>query len=75
MQNDLKSINVLLGVLSIALGCSMGRDETLIFEKADFRVGEIGVCASKQIDDLADTEIVALGQDYSPVSMRSGVLS
>ena len=36
MQNDLQAVNVLLGVLTIALRRAMRGDEPLIFEKSNF---------------------------------------
>ena len=36
VQNDLQAINVLLGVLTIALRRAMRGDEPLIFEKSNF---------------------------------------
>ena len=35
VQNDLEPIDILFGVLTIPLGRTMGRDQTLVFKKAN----------------------------------------
>ena len=75
MQDDLETIDVLLRILSISLWGAMRRDEAFVFEKTNFRVREVGIGTTKKIDDLTDAEIASFCQSYSPVSIRSGVLS
>ena len=75
MQNDFKPVDIFLGILAVSLGSAMRRDKPLVFQKANLGVGEIGILITKQVNNLADAEVISFGQAYSPVSMRSGLLS
>ena len=75
VQNDLKAAHILLGILSVSLGGAMRRNQPFIFQEANLGVRKVWIRSTKQVDDLADAQVAALGQDHSPVSMRSGLLS